>query len=371
MKRTPSSNRAVVRVLAPVTIAALALAACGSDDASSTSSSALVAPKIVVTSVQDDPESQLFAAIYARVLEEAGYRVSRKDPVALDREGYYAALQSGEFQLIPDTTLDLLRFLYSLPDAPTAPTTVAPEGPATTQAPITIPPTTTIGTGSTTTAAATTSTTSAATTTTEAVKVSNGRTVTEQLVAIRSALAESVAVGNPTVGEQKQVIACTPAVMKANEGTQFVSLTNLASVAPTIRLGGSQAWQDDEELGLPALEQYYAGEYEEIVTVEEADIAAAVEDDTADCFAVDSMNPVITTEKLTILQDDKAMVPGNAWVPLMSSTFANEDVIAALDSVSSALTSARVNQMMNQIINEGTDPVVVADAFLNAISSGV
>jgi glycine betaine/choline ABC-type transport system substrate-binding protein len=358
MKRTTTPARRFARALAPVTLAALALAACGSSSSESTSTSILVAPKITVTSVKGDPRSQLFAAIYARVLEDNGYRVSRKDPVELDRAGYLAALAEGEFQVIPDSTGALLSFAYSQPDAPVAPTTVVPDAPASTVAPVTTPTADT--SGASTTAAA-------ATSTTQAVAITNGRSVAEQLIAIRAVLDEAVTVGNPTQAEDKAVIACTQATVDKFEDAQFVTLTNLASNAPEIRLAGSAEWRDDTEAGLPALELYYGGEFKRIDTVEEADMAAAVDDDAADCFALGSMNPVITTKRLTILQDDKAMVRGNAWVPLMAATIANADVITALDSVNVALTSNRLNQMFNEIEQNGTDPAVVADAFLDTL----
>lgn len=358
MKRTTTPARRLARALAPVTLAALALAACGSSSSESPSTSILVAPKITVTSVKGDPRSQLFAAIYARVLEDNGYRVSRKDPVELDRAGYLAALAEGEFQVIPDSTGALLSFAYSQPDAPIAPTTVVPDAPASTVAPVTTPTADT--SGASTTAAA-------ATSTTQAAAITNGRSVAEQLIAIRAVLDEAVTVGNPTQAEDKAVIACTQGTVDKFKDSQFVTLTNLASNAPEIRLAGSAEWRDDNEAGLPALELYYGGEFKSIDTVEEADMAAAIDDDAADCFALGSMNPVITTKRLTILQDDKAMVRGNAWVPLMSATIANADVITALDSVNVALTSNRLNQMFNEIEQNGTDPAVVADAFLDTL----
>ena len=182
----------------------------------------------------------LLAAIFARVLEDAGFRVARRDPVELDRAGYYAAIQAGDFQLIPDFSGDLMKYLYAQPGAPTAPTTVVPQEPATTQAPITVPaatlpPTTVAGDTTPTTQTPIT----VAPTTTLPVPVLNGRTATEQIKAIRAAIAKTVAVDDGLVAENKTVIACTQATMTANQNTQLFTLTNLASIAPKIRIGGS------------------------------------------------------------------------------------------------------------------------------------
>ncbi|MFM2079064.1 MAG: hypothetical protein RJA49_2954 [Actinomycetota bacterium] len=368
MSQPTFSARRAARALAGLTVGAVALVACGSSPSSSPATSILLAPKVVVTSVKGDPKSELLAAIYARLLEDAGLRVSRKDPVDMDRAAYLDAIEKGDFQLIPDFTGDLLHELYSKPGAPSEPTTVVPDQPATTQAPVTIapttvPPTTVAGTDVATTTA------TGATTTTAAPVITNGRTVAEQLVAIRAVLPETVTVGNPAQAEVKTVLACTEATMKANKDTQFFSYTSIASAGPTIRLGGSAAWMADKDFGYPAFQQYYGGDFKDVVTVEDAGLEAALAGNKVDCVAIDSMNPLVTTQKLTILDDDKSMVKGNAAVPLIATKVATADVIAALDKISVSLTSARLNQMLNQVVAGGTDPVTVANAFMDTLGS--
>jgi glycine betaine/choline ABC-type transport system substrate-binding protein len=380
MKRT----NPLARTLAPLTLAALALTACGGSSAATTSSTIVVTPRVVVTSVKGDSTSQLLAAIYARVLEDAGFRVSRKDPVDMDRAAYYAAIQAGEFQLIPDFSGDLLHFVYDQPGAPVSPTTVVPAGPASTEAPVVLPTSTTVAsltnttvptsdTAVDTTTATTTATTAAPstiagdTTTTVPALLSTGRSITEQLVAIRAALPATVDASNGFYAEHKLVVACTPTAMKSNETVQLITLTNLASIAPTIRLAGSAEFMAATDGGLSTLLDYYGAEFKDVVTVEEADMATAVDDDTADCFATDSMNPVITTKRLTTLVDDKVMVESNAALALLSKDVANAELLAALDTLSSALTTEKLNQMLNEVTANGTDPVVVANAFMDSI----
>ena len=351
------------RFLLPFAITGVLLSACG-DDVSTLTTNPPVAPRVSVTSVKGDNTSALLAAIFARLLEDAGFRVARRDPVELDRAGYYAALQAGEFQLIPDFSGDLMKFLYAQDGAPTAPTTVVPQEPATTQAPITIPATTI---PATTVVGDTTPTTlppiTAAPTTTLPTPILNGRTTSEQIKAIRAALASTVAVDDGLVAENKTVIACTQAAMKANEGTQLFTLTNLASIAPKIRIGGSAEFLADTEAGFPALQQFYGGDWADTVTVDSAGLADAIDKATADCFAVNSLDPVIANKKLTILNDDKAMVPANAVVALVSSAVATPDLIAAIDTLVASLTTERLNQMLVQVAS-GTAPSVVADAFM-------
>ena len=375
MKRTNLSARPALRALAPVAFAALAFAACGSSSGTgSPSTSIVVTPRIVVTSVKGDTKSALLAAMYVRVLQDAGFRVSTKDPVALDRAGYYESLQRGDFQLIPEFTSDLEQFLYSQPGAPTPPTTVRPSGTATTVAPITLPPATTASATTSTatgdTAASTTAapTTVAGSTTTTTVKaINNGRSVSEQIAAIKAVLPTGLAISNGTSAENKQVIACTAAAIKSTQASQLVTLTDLAGLAPNITLGGSAAFFADKEFGYPAFGTFYGGTFKATVTVETAGLADAFEKGTIGCAAMNSMNPVITTKQLTVLEDDKVMVPSNAAITLMTASVAQGQVIAALDTLNASLTTARLNQMVNEVDTNHTDPTVVANAFMNTL----
>ena len=302
------------------------VAACSNSPAAGPSSSILVTPRITVTSVKDDPKSQLLAAIYARLLEEAGLRVARKDPVAPDRAAYLDAIAKGDYQLIPDFSGDLVHHLYSQDGAaPTAAT--APTSP------------------------------------------NAGHSVEEQLVAIRAQLPDTITVGNPGAAEVKTVIACSEATMKANKDTQFLTYTTLTAVASTIRVGGSADWMANQATGYPVFQQYYGGTFKEVLTIADADFEAFLRDGKVDCVALDSMNPLVTTLHLTILDDDKSMDIANAAVPLINATVATPDVINTLSKLNLSLTSAKLNQLLNQVVNGGTDPVTVANAFMDTLGT--
>jgi glycine betaine/choline ABC-type transport system substrate-binding protein len=391
-----------MRALLPLTVAGLAISACG-DGSADTTLTVPPTPRIIVTSVAGDPQSELLAAIYSRVLEDAGFRVVRRDPVNLDRAGYIAALQDGDIQLIPDWSGDLLSYLSSLPDAPTAPTTVVPNGPATTAAPVTVPttttlpPTTTTVEGATTTSSPSTDTTDNGTgtsstsvdtsstsvdtsttvegatttvegaTTTSTTIAPNGRATAEQLIALTAALPEGIATNSGSLAEKNRVIACTDDAFSDNDDVVLSTYSHLASIAPRIELGAPADWQSDEEFGLPAWAAFYGGEFDEISTVEADGIAAAADDGDADCFVVDSLDSVITTSNLTVLIDDLSMVRSNVAIALISSSIGTPDVLGALDVIVAALTTERLNQMLNQIATNGTDPAVVANAFVDSI----
>ena len=405
MKRTTPTAHMFMRCLGPVALAALAMTAC-SDDKTATTTTLQLPPRIAITSIKGDPESALLAAIYARVLEDGGFRVARKDPVEMDRSQYYQAILDGTFQLIPDYSNDLLQFVYGLPDASPLPSTSLPAGPATTQAPIlvttttltpttvaetTVPGQTTVPSATTTSAtttsattttvapsgfkaatattiAATTETTAVGdTTTTVAPKPGNGHSIVEQVLALNAGLPSLLVVNNGSLAQNKQVVACTADAMAANSGTQLISLTDLASIAPNVVLGGSSAFMADELTGLPAFEKYYGGQFKDTATIEDADLAAAITAGDADCFAMNSLNPLITTERMTILEDDQLMVPTNAALALMASTVATPEAIGTIDAIATKLTTERLNQMLNEIITNGSDPAVVANAFVDTI----
>ena len=87
----------------------------------------------------------------------------------------------------------------------------------------------------------------------------------------------------------------------------------------------------------------------------------------ADCFVMNSLDPVITQKALNPLTDDKAMFFSNALVALLSEKQASSALSTALDKVNNTLTTARLNQMLNEIVANHTDPVVVANAFLDTL----
>jgi hypothetical protein len=264
-------------------------------------------------------------------------------------------VQEGTIQLVPEFSGDLLHFLLSQGGASV--TTVAgtvPSSPATTQAPIPID-------------TAPVDTSAATTTTVAPTPVNNGRSIAEQLTLIRSLLASTVAVSNGSDAEKKLVIACSPQAMKAHENVQLLTYTNLASIAPDITLGAPASWLADDTAGLAAFVDYYGPEFDGTVAVESDAIGDAIDQGTADCFVVDSLDPVVARERLTLLLDDKVFVPSNTVIALLSEPVATPDLVATLDAIGASLTTQRLAQMLNEINANGTDPIVVANAFLDTL----
>jgi glycine betaine/choline ABC-type transport system substrate-binding protein len=51
----------------------------------------------------------------------------------------------------------------------------------------------------------------------------------------------------------------------------------------------------------------------------------------------------------------------------LSANQSSSALSTALDKVNNTLTTARLNQMLNEIVANHTDPVVVANAFLDTL----
>lgn len=338
----------------------VALGACSASDDSTATTVSQLAPRIEITSIKGDPKSELLAAIYARALQNAGVRVTRKDPIELDQAEAIAALEAGDFDLLPQFSADLLT--YSLASGSTDTTVPANDAPATTQAPV---PTTTTTPSTDTTPDTSAPDTSTPDTTVAPEPVDDGRSLVAQILTINSNLPTSIVVIGATAAESKVVIACTDETFTANEAFEFNTLTHLASLAPGIRLGAPASFLSDTMNGFAAWTRTYGGEFAATVPVEAADLSTAIESATADCYVTDSLDPVITTKSLTILTDDRYMVSTNAAVALVSSVNNSAEVTTALEFLTSVLTTERLNQMLNQIITNGTSPTDVANAFVD------
>jgi len=61
------------------------------------------------------------------------------------------------------------------------------------------------------------------------------------------------------------------------------------------------------------------------------------------------------------------MAPSNAVIALMSSVVALPEAMGTIDAIAPSLTTERLNQMLNEIVANGTDPVIVANAFVDTL----
>jgi osmoprotectant transport system substrate-binding protein len=300
------SVRSTRSALALTLVGALALAACGGDEETEATVAA-VSPTVNVGRTSD-PLSQLIAEIYGQGMENAGVRVGRKDPVA-DLDALHAALDAGNVQFIPETTVSLLDRL-------------GVDVPATTD---------------------------------------------EQLAAINEALPAEQSVTVVGSATATKVVACSVAAVEANS---LKTISDLAGVAADITLGGTTGFESSASFDLADLNTAYEADFTFAASGDtDAEVAAAVVAGDADCGVLSSLEPMITTEGLLSLEDDKAAAPVDAFVPLLQATAATPEVVAVITQLNSLVTTDVLRALLVKLETGDQTPDVLAKAFLASQSS--
>ena len=125
-------NKGRLAIGAVVVGAALALAGCASGDPLGSGSSSGTDPAsgtdassdTIVVGSQAYYSNEIIAEIYAQALENAGYTVERNFQIG-QRDAYLPALESGEVDLFPEYTGNLLQY-YDAETTARRPTTCTP-----------------------------------------------------------------------------------------------------------------------------------------------------------------------------------------------------------------------------------------------------
>lgn len=300
------------RLLALLGASALVVAACGGDD-SDTGSDATTAPggdavSITVGSA-NFPGSQLLAEVYAQALEGNDIEVTRNLNIG-SREVYYAAIEAGEIDLLPEYTNSLLSFTLRQADPEASPTAT---------------------------------------------------NVDEQVTALGEALPEGLQVLAPSTAEDKDVIVCRAEVA---EEFSLTNLTELAAVSGEITLGAPPEFEERAPFGLVGFADIYGAEFAEFVPLDIGGVADSLIGGSIDCGNLFTTMSVITTEGLVPLDDDKTIVPNEAVIPLIRSEVATAEVTEVLEAVSAALNVDNLKAMMVEIEVDKADPAEVAATFV-------
>ena len=279
------------------------LAACG--DSKATESTVAVKPKITVSSTTD-PTSVMLAEIYGQALEKAEFRVARKKPFDTP-EALYAAVQSGAVQLTGAT----MQALYSWVQSQSGSTDALP----------------------TTTAL--------------------------QIDAISKGLPATLKLAATSTAEDKEVIFCSATFTQANT---IVTLTDLGTKPLTATLAAPDGFDTATPLGAGALKDTYQIQFKSVVPTAADKIIDAVTAGTADCGVGRSGDPALAPVTFTVLQDDKALVPNDVMLPLLSADAATADVLSVVDATSARLTSEQLRSLM-QRLKDGASPELAANEF--------
>ena len=328
-------------------LGALTLAACGSDDDSTATESTVPATPTINVIAGSGAVEQVVAEIYAQALEDAGFRVGRKDP-ATDADAAYDAVVAGTSQLTVLHTGQLIARLD--PDG-----TALAEAAATTT---TTSTTTTVATDDTAT-----DDTAADTTTTTTIEQRYPLQV--ETAAIDAVLPDSIVTGGPAFADDRTVIACTAKVIGDGEVT---SISQLADVEGGIRLGGPASFRTGTLFGLEQLDSVYG------VTPEFVELAAdgagkAIEDDEVDCLVATETAPVVLQENLVVLTDDQGAIPADFVLPVLTTGAATTDVLTTIETVNAKLSTEILRSLIVKVVVDGSSPDEAAAAFFTATSS--
>lgn len=299
-----STRTAVVLSL----VGALALAACGGDDATD-STTAPVSPTVNVGRTAD-PLTDLLAEIYAQGMENAGVRVGRKDPAA-DMDALYSGLEGGTIQFVPDSTVAVLE-RYGTEEVPT--------------------------------------------------------TADAQLTAINAALPAELSASAVGSATRTLTVVCSPEAVEANS---LATITDLATAVPDAAIGGTAAFGSaSSSFGLDDLNAAYEAAFTLVDSgAGDSEVATAVADGKVDCGVVSSLEPKITTLGLLPLEDDKAAAPVDSIVPVMQAVAATPEVVSVVTQLNALLTTEVLRALLVKLESgdQGTD--VLAKAWLASQSS--
>jgi osmoprotectant transport system substrate-binding protein len=252
------------------------------------------------------PENQLVAEMYAQVLENAGYTITRELNLE-NREIGDQALESGDIDLKPEYTGFELGFWD-----PKATTNGSPEEVA---------------------------------------------AALEEAAAQRGLVTFAISPANST-----NVFVTLPATAEDR------GLTDLSSVAPVsgeLTLG-APADCPDQPFCLPGLKEVYGIEFAEVRPLDPGGkkTVAALDSGAVDIAEFFSLDPTITDKGYVVLTDDQNLQANGNFVPLVREDVASEELGALLDSVTTTLTDENMRDMVGQVANEQRDLADVASEYL-------
>lgn len=281
----------------------LAVTACGGNPTSAPSSDSGGA---VVVGSANFPESATVAEIYAGALNAAGVKASTKLNIGA-REVYIKAVQDGSIDIVPDYSGNLLGFLD--------------------------PKTTAV-------------------------------TPAQVLAALPAAMPPGLSVLNASAAEDKDALVVTAATAaKFNLKT----IDDLAKVCDQLTFGAPPEFAT-RDYGLPGLKAKYNCVPAKFTPISDGGgpltVKALLNNDiqVADIFTT---SPAIPENNLVVLSDPKNNWLAQQVLPVVKTARVNDAATAALNKVSSLLTTADLISLNNQVSGtQKMDPAAAAAAWL-------
>jgi osmoprotectant transport system substrate-binding protein len=290
--------------------AVVALAGCASSDpldTTSTSDSSAGASGPIVIGSQAYYSNEIIAEIYAQALEANDIEVTRQFNIG-QRDAYLPALESGEVQLFPEYSGNLLQY-YD-------PETTA-------------------------------------------------KTSDDVYAALAEALPEGLEVLDQSPATDQDSYNVTKEFSEENNVT---SLEDLAAVTTPLTLGGNSELQT-RPYGPDGLKSTY-GVTVGFTPIEDSGgplTIQALKDNTVQLVNIYSADPNIKTSGLVTLADPKGLFLASNVVPLINTDAATPEVTDVINKVSAALTAADLVDLNSQSVNDQESADTIATNWLDKV----
>lgn len=293
--------------IAAVGAVALVLTGCAGGDPLESEPQGESDSSVIAIGSANFPESELLAEMYAQSLENAGFEVKRQFNIGA-RDLYLAALEDGSIDLLPEYNGALLSALLD---------GGAPEG------------------------------------------VTDSDEVYD---ALQDAMPEGIITLPQSEAQDKDTLAVRQEI--ADEYS-LKTIEDLAPVAGELSVAAGPEWAERYQglLGLTELYGVTFGEFKPLDAGGPLTLDALLSGDVevANIFSTDS---AITTEGLVVLEDTKNLYLSENILPIIREAKATDEVIAALDAVSEALTTENLTEYLAMVQVDKQASSVVATAFL-------
>jgi len=281
----------------------LALAGCGDDPTKGDKS----AKDTITVGSAAFPENEIIAEIYAQALEAKGVTVSKKLNIGA-REAYIPALESGEIDLLPEYTGNLLGYLDPKATA-TSPDDIE--------------------------------------------------------AALGDALPENLDILAVSEAEDKDSLNVTAEFAEKNGVATIADLSKIEG----LRLAANPEFAE-RPYGIPGLEKVYGITGIKFTGISDGGGPATLKallDGKVDVVDIFSTTPSIVANKLVTLEDPKNLIAAQNVVPLINGDKASDTVKEVLDAISAELTTEDLLDLNGK--NQGPDktaPAVLAKEWLTA-----
>jgi osmoprotectant transport system substrate-binding protein len=297
------------------------LAACSSSSKTASSSTTTAAssstssasspptgnPAVVIGSA-NFPENEILADIYADVLKGKGVPVTTKLDIG-SREVYFKEMENGTLNVFPEYNGALLDYLQP----------------------------------------------SATASTTAEVNAALAQALPSTLEALQSASAQD-----------KDSVTVTSSFAKAHN---LSSISDLKALG-TITFGGPPEWKTREQ-GLIGLENEYGLSINFKPLDESGPLTiAALNDGTVQAGDIFTTDPSVTKYHFVALSDPKQLFSAQNVTPIINKSVATSTVTDALNSVSAALTTSVLVQLVGAVVNDHIDAATVAAQFVQQAKLG-